>query len=111
MLYDFHCILEAPETAEPTLKTLEHHAEHLLDLDNWSEIQSVSNVTVKPHETRSISKERCIQLLNTVVDHAETARNTKEQIHDLLQIGFTEEELIQVFNFDENDIKDAAERE
>ena len=30
------------------LKTIEHHADYLLDLDNWPEIKSVSNVTVQP---------------------------------------------------------------
>lgn len=31
-----------------TIKKIEHHADSLLDLDNWSEIQSVFGVKVSP---------------------------------------------------------------
>lgn len=30
------------------VKTIEHHAERLLDLDNWPEIKSVYGVRVEP---------------------------------------------------------------
>ena len=34
----------------PKLIRIEHHAEALLDLDNWNEIKSVYNVRVDPEE-------------------------------------------------------------
>lgn len=109
MLYELRCILDAPKSAEPDLKKLQHHAEYLLDLDNWPEIKSVSDLTVKEYKTPGLSINRCMQLLNAVVNHAETANNTKAQIQELLKIGFTENELIDTFSFDEGDVKEAAE--
>lgn len=54
-----------------------------------------------------MTKERCMELLNQVIDHASVAHNTREQIHELLLIGFTADELINEFNFDADDVNDA----
>lgn len=108
MLYELRCILDAPKSAEPELKKLQHHAEYLLDLDNWSEIKSVSDLTVQEYKNPGLSINRCMQLLNAVIDHTGTANNTKAQIQELLKIGFTENELIDVFSFDEEDVKEVA---
>lgn len=51
-----------------------------------------------------MTKERCMELLNQVVDHTGIAHNTQEQIHELLQIGFTADELVDEFQFDRQDV-------
>ena len=54
-----------------------------------------------------MTKERCMELLNQVIDHVSAAHNTGKQIHELLLIGFTADELINEFNFDADDVNDA----
>lgn len=56
-----------------------------------------------------MSPERCMDLLNATIDHVSSAHNTKETIHELLLIGFTETELINEFNFSKDDVKEASE--
>lgn len=55
-----------------------------------------------------MSEERCMELLNAVIDHVSCCNNTKETIHELLLIGFTAQELETEFGFDGDDIRDAA---
>lgn len=54
-----------------------------------------------------MTKERCMELLNQIVDHTAVARNTAETIEELVSMGFTYDELIAEFNFDEDDVNDA----
>lgn len=54
-----------------------------------------------------MTKERCMELLNQVIDHVSAAHNTTQQIHKLLLIGFTADELINEFNFDADDVNNA----
>lgn len=42
--------LEVEENKVDEIKKLEHHAEYLLDLDNYPEIKAVSDVTVSEVE-------------------------------------------------------------
>lgn len=53
--------------------------------------------------------ERAMELLNEVIDHISAAESCEETIKQLLQIGFTEEELVNVFNFSESDVENALE--
>lgn len=54
-----------------------------------------------------MSNERCIDLLNSIVNHVSCARNTSETIQELLLMGFEGDELIHVFNFTKDDVEDA----
>lgn len=47
MIVKFECYFIADDNAMENLKTLEHHAENLLDLDNWTEINTVYGVKVE----------------------------------------------------------------
>lgn len=52
-----------------------------------------------------LSYERCMKLLNDCVDYVGLGRNLSEQIDELLEIGFSSEELVKYFNFSEEDIE------
>ena len=56
-----------------------------------------------------MTKERCMTLLDQVIDHVIVGQNTKGAIHELLQIGFTKKELIEEFSFDKDDVEDVPE--
>lgn len=40
------------------IKKIEHHADSLLDLDNWSEIQSVFGVKISPVDVIKVNKKK-----------------------------------------------------
>lgn len=85
--------------------------------------QDVSVKEVQPHNcVNYISKEewnrthvapmkqeRCMELLNAVIDHLSVAERNKDVIQQLLRIGFTGEELITHFNFTKDDVEEASE--
>lgn len=52
-----------------------------------------------------------MELLNQVIDHISAAQNTQNTIHELLLIGFTPEELIHDFNFDDQDVKNVITKQ
>lgn len=83
--------------------------------------QDVSVVADQPNECDSfITKEdwnkqyhpmklsRAKELLNAMIDHLSVAERNDEVIKKLLHIGFTEDELINEFNFCEDDVKEVA---
>lgn len=49
------------------------------------------------------------ELLNAMIDHLSVAERNKDVIQKLLHIGFTEDELINEFNFYEDDVKEVIE--
>ena len=55
-----------------------------------------------------MTKERCMELLNNVINHESAGRNCKETIQHLLYLGFTETELHHQFSFSTVDIADAV---
>lgn len=59
-------------------------------------------------EHLTMSNERCMQLLNNIIDHVSCARNTSETIEELLYMGFEENELINHFGFCEDDINNTT---
>lgn len=67
----------------------------------------MTNAEKQPERKNNMTKERCMELLNQVINHVSVAHNTKQQIYELLLIGFTADELIDEFNFDEDDVNDA----
>jgi len=54
-----------------------------------------------------MKQERCMELLNAMIDNLSVAEKYSEIIKHLLHIGFTKEELINYFNFTESDIEEA----
>ena len=52
---------------------------------------------------------RCKELLNAMIDNLSVAERNNTVIQKLLGIGFTEEELINEFNFCRNDVEDVVE--
>ena len=56
---------------------------------------------------KQLPHDRCMELLNQVIDHVSVARNTAETIHELLHIGFDKDELTNIFNFDKSDVENA----
>lgn len=65
--------------------------------------------TMNMLEGEPMSSERMMELLNRVVDHVCVARDTKESIQKLLYVGFTAKELVSVFRFGADDVRDAEE--
>ena len=53
--------------------------------------------------------DRAIELLNIMIDHLSVAERNDNVIKKLLNIGFTEEELINEFNFCEDEVRDVLE--
>ena len=56
-----------------------------------------------------MTHDRCMELLNAVIDHIAVAENTQTQITTLVNIGFTTDELVNHFNFSQSDIDDYLE--
>ena len=55
----------------------------------------------------AITMERLLDLTNYIIDHMvnDAGGHVREVIETLSDLGFTEEELIEVFNFSETDVK------
>ena len=49
------------------------------------------------------------ELLNQIIDHVSNCENNSTTIKTLLYWGFTIEDLVQDFNFDETEVKDCSE--
>lgn len=58
-----------------------------------------------------MTKERCLELLNQVINHVSATQNTQRTIHELLLIGFTPKELTETFRFDTEDVNEAITNE
>lgn len=52
---------------------------------------------------------RCIELLNQIVEHVCAANDTTESVHELIRMGFEEDELIHQFNFSKEDVYNAMD--
>ena len=61
------------------------------------------------NQYQPMSLERCKRLFNAFIDHLCNIEDSDVIIRDLLNIGFTEEELIHEFYFCEHDVKDVIE--
>lgn len=81
--------------------------------------EDVSVVTEQPECSYYISKaewnetyvapmkqERCMELLNAMINNLSVAEKNSEVIKQLLHIGFTSEELIKHFSFTNDDVED-----
>ena len=56
-----------------------------------------------------MNNERCMELLNQIIDYTAIARNCTETIYELERMGFTGEELHTYFGFNLHDVADAEE--
>lgn len=56
-----------------------------------------------------ISQERCMELINAIINNLSVAERNNQVIKYLLYVGFTKDELINHFNFAESDVLDAEE--
>ena len=70
-----------------------------LDDDLYQEVLAVKAETIIPEN-------RCMELLNQIINHVSVANNTSDTIHQLVDMGFTVRELTQYFSFPEEDIPD-----
>lgn len=68
-----------------------------LDNDLYQEVLAVKAETIIPEN-------RCMELLNQIINHVSVANNTSDTIHQLVDMGFTVRELTQYFSFPEEDI-------
>lgn len=53
--------------------------------------------------------DRTMELLNAVIDHVAVAENTNTQIANLVDIGFTTDELVKYFGYSQSDIDNYLE--
>lgn len=58
---------------------------------------------------KHIDIDRCMELLNAVIDHIAVAENINTQISTLVNIGFTTDELVAYFQYSQSDIDDYLE--
>lgn len=56
-----------------------------------------------------MSQERCMELINAIINNLSVAERNNQVIKYLLYVGFTKDELINHFNFAESDVLDAEE--
>ena len=89
------------------LKTLEHHAEHLLDLDEWPEIKNVYDVRVQ--DANQDEAQKWHDLLNKIINQQQVGRNISDTIRWCLFVGFDKEDLIQSFGFNREDVEYAID--
>ena len=59
-------------------------------------------------ESKPLSQERCMELLNLLIKDLLFEKHDKTVIERLLYIGFTENELINKFNFNKNDVQEVS---
>ncbi len=52
-----------------------------------------------------MKNERMMELLKSVVDHVAVSNNTSEQIDELMNMGFTADELVKEFNYSKEDVE------
>lgn len=57
----------------------------------------------------SLKEEHYHDLLNQIIDHVSNCENNSTTIKTLLYWGFTIEDLVQDFNFNETEVKDCSE--
>lgn len=56
-----------------------------------------------------LSQKRCMELLNAMIENLHVAESNITVIKHLLYVGFTEDELVNHFNYSRDDVKDALE--
>lgn len=56
-----------------------------------------------------MNKERSLELINAIIENLLVAEKNETVIKYLLYIGFKKEELIEVFNFSNEDVLDAEQ--
>lgn len=54
-------------------------------------------------------QERCMELINAIINNLSVGERNEQVIKYLLYVGFTKEELVNHFNFNESDVFDAEE--
>ena len=59
---------------------------------------------------RPMTYDRAMCLLSEIVEHTCVARKTSEAIEHLFRLGFTDDELTDVFNFGEDDVADVVSK-
>lgn len=59
---------------------------------------------------RTMSYERAMCLLDMIVEHSTAARKTSDAIEYLFRLGFTDDELTDVFNFSKSEVADVVGR-
>lgn len=82
------------------LKTVEHHADRLLDLDNWPEIKSVYNVSVKRVHEEVVPYERLLRILQDYVGNDYEATSDSGYVRDALYAAGCGEEIMKALGFD-----------
>lgn len=55
-----------------------------------------------------MTDERCREILSQVINHVTSCRNEEESARELLLLGFTKEELVEEYGFDEDEVAEAA---
>ena len=70
-------------------------------------IQIVEERSVPKEEMKRMTLERAKELLNNVIDHISAANSCHETIRQLIDLGFTGQELCDEFSFSLMDIIDA----
>ena len=54
--------------------------------------------------------DRAMCLIDEIIEHLCEVKRIKEAIEELFRLGFTDDELVDVFNFDKNDVDDVVSR-
>ena len=75
-------------------------------------INSIGSLTKEIKRSNDInesqlSSSRAIKLINYVINNLSVGSRNKDVIQYLLYVGFSQDELVNIFNFDSDDVEDA----
>lgn len=59
---------------------------------------------------KPMTYDRAMCLINEIIEHLCEVKRIKEAIEELFRVGFTDDELVDVFSFDKNDVDDVVSR-
>ncbi len=71
--------------------------------------EELAGEVVYAEQENWISYGRAMVLLRGIVEHTCTARKTHEAIEELFRLGFTEDELVNIFHFSQADVDDVVQ--
>lgn len=100
--------MEIEDGSYEKLKAIEHHADHLLSLDEWPEIKRVYAVHVQKESPACDAEERK-DLLNKIIELYQVGHSVRETIRWCFFVGFDKKDLINDYGFSEKDVIDAEE--
>lgn len=98
----------APAVKDGSYVCLKREDEHWMFLFENGKARKLDSEII--YYDKPMTYDRAMCLLSEIVEHTCTARKTNEAIEYLFRLGFTDDELTDVFNFSKNDVKSVVKK-